>query len=293
MVAMRLKNSDLQLLHELACNTAMKAGDIISAARTRPIEVLYKQAGDTLASQVVTAIDRECDKLIRECLLPSCETYDFALLSEEEDDDQQRLYKEYFWCVDPLDGTLAFTQGKPGYAVSIALVARDATPLIGVVYDPVTQTVSSAVKGLGAFRNGGSWELSAPDSTQLTIPVDDGLHKRDDFSAILDALEQWVESSELIRLTQVRHAGAVMSAIWVAENPHGCYFKLPKPNTGGGSIWDFAATSCIYQELGLHVSDFKGRSLALNRKESTYMNLSGVILTSNPALVPVIQNLEN
>ena len=55
----------------------------------------------------------------------------------------KRLELNYFWCIDPLDGTLPFIEGKVGYAVSIGLVSRDGTPLIGVVCDPYHQTLSS------------------------------------------------------------------------------------------------------------------------------------------------------
>jgi fructose-1,6-bisphosphatase/inositol monophosphatase family enzyme len=52
--------------------------------------------------------------------------------------------------------------------------------------------------------------------------------------------------------------------------------KLPKKENGGGSIWDFAATACIYQELGLPATNFEGGRLDLNRKDSTFMNKEGV-----------------
>ena len=50
--------------------------------------------------------------------------YDFGILTEETPDNGSRLVKDYFWCVDPLDGTLPFTEGTPGYSVSIALVSK-------------------------------------------------------------------------------------------------------------------------------------------------------------------------
>ncbi len=53
-------------------------------------------------------------------------------------------------------------------------------------------------------------------------------------------------------------------------------FKFPKKESGGGSIWDFAATACIYQELVLPATNFEGGRLDLNRKEGTFMNQEGV-----------------
>jgi fructose-1,6-bisphosphatase/inositol monophosphatase family enzyme len=56
--------------------------------------------------------------------------------------------------------------------------------------------------------------------------------------------------------------------------------KFPKKESGGGSIWDFAATACIYQELGLHATNFAGGRLDLNRKEDAFMNQEGVFYSN-------------
>jgi 3'-phosphoadenosine 5'-phosphosulfate (PAPS) 3'-phosphatase len=56
--------------------------------------------------------------------------------------------------------------------------------------------------------------------------------------------------------------------------------KLPKKEIGGGSIWDFAATACIYRELGLSVTDFKGEMLDLNKKDGTFMNKEGIFFAN-------------
>ena len=64
-----------------------------------------------------------------------------------------------------LDGTLAYIESRPGYAVSIGLVARDGTPLIGVVYDPVSDVLYSALQGQGVKRQGQPWApLSTPQA---------------------------------------------------------------------------------------------------------------------------------
>ncbi|MEZ4955041.1 MAG: hypothetical protein R2825_15855 [Saprospiraceae bacterium] len=70
--------------------------------------------------------------------------------------------------------------------------------------------------------------------------------------------------------------GAVLNAIRYWKMGPACMFKLPKKENGGGSIWDFAATACLYQELGLPATNFAGGKLDLNRKDSTFMNHEGV-----------------
>jgi len=56
------------------------------------------------------------------------------------------------WVCDPLDGTLAFSNGIPVATFSLAYVV-DGKPVLGVICDPFTNRLYSAVKGGGAFCN--------------------------------------------------------------------------------------------------------------------------------------------
>jgi fructose-1,6-bisphosphatase/inositol monophosphatase family enzyme len=56
------------------------------------------------------------------------------------------------WLIDPLDGTLNFTEGKRPFAIMIALVA-EGEPVAGWILDPVTGRMCHAAKGDGAFVN--------------------------------------------------------------------------------------------------------------------------------------------
>ena len=51
----------------------------------------------------------------------SCDEFEVGFLSEETEDNGSRFEEDYFWCIDPMDGTLAFINGHPGFSVSIAL----------------------------------------------------------------------------------------------------------------------------------------------------------------------------
>ena len=79
---------------------------------------------------------------------------------------------------------------------------------------------------------------------------------------------------------EIAGAGSVLNGIIVLENGPACMLKFPKKETGGGSIWDYAATACIYQELGLVATNFAGGRLDLNRKEDTFMNHEGVFYSN-------------
>ena len=291
---MKLSPDDLAYLSDCAISAAQQAGQLIEGYANQTVSVRHKSGGDSHASQVVTEVDLLSEALIVKTLRPGCERYDLALLTEESEDDKARLHKDFFWCVDPIDGTLAFIESTPGYAVSIALVSRSGLPLIGVVYDPVAHTLYSAVRGQGAFRNGQPWALTtsaALAEQPLSIVCDRGVSKNDNYPQISVALASMATKRGFDGLKMIESNGAVMNACRVLENPPAVYFKFPKPQQGGGSLWDFAATAAIFHEMGAVASDMYGQPLDLNRADSTYMNHRGVLFATDHALASDIQGL--
>ena len=266
---------DLLLLSNIAVKAALSAGKVIQKYMTDDVLVEKKKGGESYASQVVTAVDRECETIILSHLLPTCEEFDLGLLSEETEDDGSRFEEDYFWCIDPLDGTLAFINKQPGFSVSIALIAKDGTPCIGVVFDPSTDILYHAIKGNGAFKNGGHWEIKHTND-HLTY-VTDGIQEHKSHAAEIESLlNENVEKLSLNGVKEISGAGSVLNGIHVLENGPACMFKFPKKESGGGSIWDFAATACIYRELGLAATNCEGGRLDLNRKDDSFMNQEGV-----------------
>ena len=183
---------NLTTLADIAITAAKAAGAAINRYTDQEVLLEHKDGGDSYASQVVTAVDKESESIILSHLLPTCEEFDIALLSEETEDDRSRFEKDCFWCIDPIDGTLPFIRKVPGFCVSIALVGRDADPLIGVVYDPSTETLYHAIKGQSAFRNEQPWEIS-PKNTYLTYVSDKTLAdtpRADEIRELLEGYRQ-------------------------------------------------------------------------------------------------------
>ncbi len=284
---MHLDSTSLSLLADKACEAALAAGAVISSYTAGQVTVQHKAGGDSLASQVVTEVDERSQAAVLEVLDPTFEEYDLALLTEELADDGSRYEKDYFWCIDPLDGTLPFTQGKPGYAVAIALVRRDGEPMIGVVYDPVKERLYRAVAGQGLTINGKPWMVSGSPEQELTA-----LHFYVDCTFDTDPrreamTEQMQAHAQRMGYTQASievRGGAVCNACYVLENPPSVYIKPPKPELGGGSFWDFAATACIFQEAGAFAADHAGQRLELNSATHRFFNHCGVCFCSDPEL---------
>lgn len=287
---MKLNEEQLIAISEIAIEAGKAASQLIAAYSQKEVKVEKKDGGESLAAQVVTEVDRMSQDLILENLQPTIKKYDLGLLAEESEDNESRFEKDYFWCIDPMDGTLSFTEMEQGYSVSIALVSRDGIPQIGVVVNPIDQTIYHAVKGVGAFKNGKKISMDdfSKAASSFTLVCDRGLLKHAYFKKTKEALQKMVTEMGLEELKLFGFkGGAVMSAMWVLENAPACFFKFPKKEEGGGSFWDYAATACIYNELGAIVSDIHGRPLKLNKK-SVFMNECGVFYSTQKEILNVL-----
>ena len=244
---MSLTETQLLDLLAIAKQAALAAGDIINSFQGKEITSNLKSGGTSIASKIVTEVDAKAEVEILKFLEPAREKYDLGLLTEESTDDQSRFEKNYFWCIDPLDGTLPFTENSEGYATSIALVTKQGNAVLGVVFDPRNQNLYSAIKGHGAFKN----ELplnSNPLSNEVTIIDGPG--------------------------------GAVMQAISTIEQSPCIFYKKPKPQEGGGCLWDYAATTVIHSEAGGYNSDYRFKPINLNNSDTVYMNPYGVCFST-------------
>jgi 3'(2'), 5'-bisphosphate nucleotidase/myo-inositol-1(or 4)-monophosphatase len=289
---MNLNLDKLQELTQLAIIAARAAGDIIDRHYQNKIQVHHKDRGTSVASQVVTEVDYKAQAAILEILEPSCVNNGLALLTEESPDTDQRLRKIAFWSIDPMDGTLAFINNTAGFSVSIALVARNGTPLIGVVYDPVTDNLMYAIRGRGVFKNGNILQIPALEYTQpLVLQTDFSFQQHPWFEQTQAGLQNIAQKQGLNDAEIQFAAGAVLTACKIIETPNTCYFKYPRTGNSGGSLWDYAATACLFHEAGAIATDIYGQAMELNRVDSTFMNHRGLLYAAYQALADDIMAL--
>jgi myo-inositol-1(or 4)-monophosphatase len=162
-------------------------------------------------------------------------------LSEETADDPARLSRRAMWCVDPIDGTRDFVNGRAGWAVSVALVV-DQLPRLGVLYAPARDELWVAAEGRGATRNG--LDLTASQRGHFggsRVPADALPHVDSDL-VMVDR-----PNSIALRMAMVAadEADLVATLRW-------------------GFEWDVAAAALIAAEAGARVSDAFGAPLAFN-----------------------------
>ena len=89
--------------------------------------------------------------------------------------------------------------------------------------------------------------------------------------------------SQLLReyreIREIGYGGAALNAMWVLENAPAQYAKAPKSELGGGSFWDYAASACIFNEIGARAETFTGEPLSF-AGSSTYMNEVGIFYSA-------------
>src|SRR5712691_13235411 len=139
---------------EVAVDAAREAGAILMAEFDRPVKISYKGEVD-----IVTQADRRSEQAIVTRLRTHFPKH--AIVAEEGGGSESD--SRFRWHVDPLDGTTNFAHGYPCFAVSIGL-EEDGELIVGVIYQPVTGELFTAIKGEGAYLNQKRIHVSKVDS---------------------------------------------------------------------------------------------------------------------------------
>ncbi|MBC2714480.1 MAG: inositol monophosphatase [Desulfobacteraceae bacterium] len=161
------------------------------------------------------------------------------------------------WIIDPLDGTTNFAHQIPVFAISIAFAVNSEIK-VGIVLNPVSGELFTAVHGQGSTLNGGiikvSEEKNISDSLLVTgFPYD----VKQMLDPIMLRFKQCVAAARGIR----RLGSAALDLCFVACGRfEGFWEENLKP-------WDTAAGWLIAEEAGALVTDFSGMPFTLDKKE--------------------------
>ena len=126
---------------EFAKNIAFQAGKIMLKYFNQDNGASYK--GD---KTIVTLADREINSYLIDKVKEQYPNH--AVDGEEE----KFGNSNYVWVCDPVDGTAMYARHIPVAVFSLALVI-DGVPNVGVVYDPFTDSLYTAIKGKGSYMN--------------------------------------------------------------------------------------------------------------------------------------------
>ncbi|BDC34696.1 inositol monophosphatase [Candidatus Dependentiae bacterium Noda2021] len=159
---------------------------------------------------------------------------------------------EYHWVIDPLDGTTNFARGLPYFCISVALTKNN-KPILGAIYQPVTEELFIAAQGLGAFCNGVRLDITALNSIHASVPVVIGLPFAyvDYYQTVVQKFKKMTRKHCVVRSSG---AAALDSAYAAAGSIDIVFFEKL-------GWWDIAAGVILITEAGGIISDFSGKPI--------------------------------
>ncbi len=170
---------------------------------------------------------------------------------------EERKDWEYFWMVDPLDGTKEFLKRNDEFTVNIALIHQN-KPVLGVVAVPVNNDIYYAIENQAFLKRGGiEKKLSHRGRTDLSQAnlrvVASRSHTDDTTKGFINKLDQ----------PTIVSAGSSLKFMMLAEGTADVY-----PRYAPTMEWDTAAAHAIVNAVGLRVNRQGSEAEILYNKES-------------------------
>lgn len=237
---------------ELAARLAAEAGHLLLDVRKTSglTGKALGEAGDAAANRLL------CDAL-------RSARPDDGLLSEEEKDNPARLAKSRVWIIDPVDGTREYGEGRPDWAVHVALAIGG-----------VAQIGAVALPGLdgGVVLRSDQPAPLAPMAARPRFVVSRSRPPKE-AEAVAAAL-----GGELVAMGS---AGA--KAMAVVRGEAEVYF-----HSGGQYEWDSCAPVAVAHAHGLHCSRINGSPLVYNNADTFIPDLLICRSDMAPAVLSVL-----
>ena len=257
-------NNELEEYLDFAKDIAKYVGEVMIKYFNQNNGASYK--GD---KTIVTLADTEINSYLIKRVK---EKYPFHSVDGEE---EQFGKSDYVWVCDPVDGTAMYARHIPVAVFSLALVIKGQS-MVGVVLDPFTNSLYTAIKGKGAYKNG------------ERIKVNDYL--LEDMKTVCH-YDLWVEAdyniSKVVQDLQNRTyfigLGSIIRACMCVAN--GDFSLAIFPGTKHKNC-DIAAVKVIVEEAGGTVTDLFG-------KEQRYdASINGAVISNGKVHKEVIETMK-
>lgn len=241
---------------------ALAAGEVVMQIYKKDFTIEYKDDKSPLTEADKAANEVICSRL--RALYPS-----IPLMSEEnkEIDYDTRKKWNYYWCIDPIDGTKEFIKKNDEFTINIALIHNN-TPVLGVVFAPAINEMYSAKKGEGAYLSAMSDQGLVLSAQKLPLRVNE--NTKNSLSVVASKSHLSAETQELIdnlalnteHLTLVSK-GSSLKLCMVASGEADIY-----PRLAPTMEWDTAAADAIVREAGKMTYQFENNEPMVYNKEN-------------------------
>ena len=254
-----LDNIDIKDIKDIA----IEAGSAIMAIYQKDFTVEYKDDNSPLTEADIVSNNIICNSLEKK--YP-----DIPILSEENQEIPYDVRKnwDYYWCIDPIDGTKEFVKKNGEFTVNIALIYKS-EPVMGVVFSPVLEELYWAKKGSGAYKNGKTLPLKINTYPKQKLTV---VASKSHFSK---ETQEFIDALDTETIAQVSK-GSSLKLCMVAEGVADIY-----PRLAPTMEWDTAAADAIVRESGKMSYQFENNKPIAYNKENL---LNPWFLVSNRGL---------
>ena len=191
-------------------------------------------------------------------------------------EEEQFGKSNYKWICDPVDGTAMYARHIPVAVFSLALTI-DGIPVLGVIYDPFTNNLYSAIKGQGAFKNNKKIEVNNYKLDDIKSVANFDIWPAAEYN-IIDVIKKigkktyFVAIGSVIRACTCVASGEFSLAIFPGTIHKNC---------------DIAAAKVIVEEAGGKVTDLFG-------EEQRYdQDIKGAIISNGVVHDEVIEEINN
>ena len=231
-------------------NIALNAGEAIMDIYSKDFTVEYKDDKSPLTQADKVSNEIICNSL--EALYPA-----IPIMSEENKQTHYDIRKkwEYYWCIDPIDGTKEFIKKNGEFTVNIALIHKN-TPVLGIVYAPVLNDMYSSKKGLGSFKN----------NKKLPLLINNNPNEKLNVVASKSHLsietQEFIDKLETKKIEQVSK-GSSLKLCMVAEGSADIY-----PRLAPTMEWDTAAAHSVVLYSGKEVICYETNENVIYNKEN-------------------------
>ena len=214
---------------EIAKSAALDGGNYLLANQGKDLEVLLNEGRD-----IKLQLDTDTENLIKKTLRSKSS---FSILGEETG--LSGDLGEFYWVIDPLDGTSNFLREIPISCVSIALM-QNLNPILGVIYDFNHDDLYFGHQESRAFLNKreicvSNYSLKNESTLVTGIPAKQH-YSDDEFKNMIDDFQNW---------KKIRMIGsAAMASVYVAAG------KAETYKENGIFLWDIAAGAAIVNAAG-------------------------------------------
>ncbi|HIG32115.1 MAG TPA: 3'(2'),5'-bisphosphate nucleotidase CysQ [Flavobacteriales bacterium] len=245
-----------------AINASIEGGHAIMEIYASEFAVEHKDDKSPL-----TLADKNCNEVIEQHLKET----GIPFLSEEGDKIpfSERKSWEYFWLVDPLDGTKEFVKRNGEFTVNIALI-HNGSPVMGVIYVPVKEDLYFAMEGLGSYKvnkNSVIENLETLIASSDKLPVN---YKRENYVIVGSRSHMSAETEAFFEQKKKEHenvevmaVGSSLKLCMVAEGKADAY-----PRYAPTMEWDTGAGHAIVKYAGFSVKQYNSSEDVVYNKEN-------------------------